>query len=67
MSTKPLAGRSTAAAKFLSVSQADIEDRLIAYFVAGNSGTDPASMTVATDLKLRFNYSDASWAAFADW
>ncbi|HLX13614.1 MAG TPA: hypothetical protein VKS24_00205 [Bradyrhizobium sp.] len=56
---------SSATAKFLSVSQADIEDHIIAYFVAKFGGTDPASLTAATDLKQRFNYSDPSWAAFA--
>ena len=56
----------SSSAKFLSVSQADIEDHIIAYFVAANPGTDPASLTAATDLKLRFNYNDANWAAFAE-
>ena len=50
----------------MSVSQADIEDHIIAYFVGAFGGTDPASLTAATDLKLRFNYNDASWAAFAE-
>jgi hypothetical protein len=53
-------------AKFLSVSQADIEDNIIAWFVGKFGGTDPASLTAATDLKQRFNYTDSSWAAFAE-
>lgn len=58
--------RAAAAPKFLSVSQADIEDHIIAWFVAKFGGTDPASLTAATDLKQRFNYNDPNWAAFAE-
>jgi hypothetical protein len=66
MAKKAAVRRSAATAKFLSVSQADIEDHTIAWFVAKFGGTDPASLTAATDLKQRFNYTDPSWAAFAE-
>jgi hypothetical protein len=65
MVKKAATGRARSAARFLSVSQADIEDHIIAYFAA-EFGVDPASLTAATDLKTRFNYSDAAWAAFAE-
>jgi hypothetical protein len=61
-----VAKSSSSTAKFLSVSQADIEDHIIAYFVGLFPGTNPASLTAATDLKTRFNYGDAAWAAFAE-
>jgi hypothetical protein len=51
--------------KSLSVSQADIEDHIITYFVVA-FGASAASLSAATDLKLRFNFSDAGWAAFAE-
>ena len=66
MGKKAKAAVRRSSVKFLSVSQSDIEDHIIAYFVAKFAGTEPASLTAATDLKQRFNYNDASWAAFAE-
>ena len=63
MAKKAAAARS--AAKFLSVSQENIEDNIIAYF-ADEFGVPAASLTAATDLKARFNYGDAAWASFAE-
>ena len=64
MAKKTAARPARTAAKFLSVSQENIEDNIIAYF-ADEFGVDPASLTAATDLKTRFNYGDAAWAGFA--
>ena len=62
MAKKTAAARS--AAKFLSVSQENIEDNIIAYF-ADEFGVSPASLTAAVDLKTLFNYGDAAWAGLA--
>jgi hypothetical protein len=53
------------AAKYLSVSQENYEDNIIAW-IAEEFGVPPASLTAATDLKTRFNYGNAAWAAFAE-
>jgi hypothetical protein len=65
MAKKAAIRRPRSAARFLSVSQADIEDNIITWFAA-KFGVSPASLTAATDLKKLFNYGDASWAGFAE-
>jgi hypothetical protein len=52
-------------ARFSSASQADIEDHILAYFAGAFPGIPSANISAGTDLKQLFNYSDASWAAFA--
>jgi hypothetical protein len=48
----------------VAVSQADIEDRIIAFFAARFS-VQPTSIRTSTNLKQRFNFSDNAWAGLA--
>lgn len=49
----------------VSLSQQDIEDRLIDYF-AGHFHDDPSVLTPATNIPKMYNIGTAQWAAFAD-
>lgn len=60
-----MAKKAPARAKFLSASQEDIEDQILAYFAAAFPAMPSANISAGTDLKQLFNYNDASWAAFA--
>lgn len=49
----------------VSVSQQEIEDRLIDYF-ARHFGDDPSDLTPATNIPKTYNIGASPWAAFAD-
>lgn len=49
----------------VSVSQQEIEDRLIDYF-AGHFGDDPSVLTPATNIPKMYNLGASQWAMFAD-
>ncbi|TIX17078.1 MAG: hypothetical protein E5V46_00280 [Mesorhizobium sp.] len=49
----------------VSVSQQEIEDRLIDYF-SSHFGDDPSVLTPATNIPKTYNINTLGWAAFAD-
>jgi len=47
------------------ISETDVEDNIIQYF-ADRFQTDPTTILSTTNLKQRFNFSDAAWAGVAE-